>query len=214
MVRAARLSATALALVAVAAAVAAAAASLAGCGAGERGPRARPVAWPVPLPAGRGPAFRLPARGAAAAHARAIGPLRCVAGGGGGARVLAHVELFAAGLVVPVPAGIGIAPPLRRRGAYVRGGRCSYPVRTSEPTGLLELRRGARLALGDLFAVWGQPLAHGRLGGFRAPVHAYLDGRRWRADPRTMPLTRGAVVVLEVGRFVPPHATYRFPPAR
>ncbi|HXE46470.1 MAG TPA: hypothetical protein VN635_14910 [Conexibacter sp.] len=213
------------------AAVLAAVVALAGCGAGERrdatergappasvsaarggAPAAQHGPWPVALPAGRGPAFRLPARGAAVAHARAVGRLRCLADRG--ARVHAHVELFAAGLVVPVPPGIGIAPPLRRRGAYVRGGRCSYAVRTSEPTGLLELRRGARLTLGDLFAVWGQPLGPRRLGAFRAPVRAYLDGRRWPGDPRTMPLTRRAVVVLEVGRFIPPHARYRFPPIR
>ena len=204
----ARLLAGALAL--------AAAVPLAGCGEGRRRaasePAPRRVAWPVPIPAGHGAAFRLSPGGAAVAHARPIGRLRCSARAG--ARALAHLELFAAGRVVPVPPGIGIAPPLLRRGAYVRGGRCSYPLRTTEPTGLLELRRGMRLTLGDLFSLWDEPLSPARLAGFRAPVRAYLDGRRWRRDPRAMPLAPGAVVVLEVGPYVPPHATYRFPSER
>lgn len=208
MLRVARVLAGALALAAVV--------PLAGCGEGRRRAAteaaARPVAWPTPIPAGRGRDFRLPARGAAVAQARALGRLRCSARVG--ARVLAHVELFASGRVVPVPPGIGIAPPLVRRGAYVRGGRCSYPIRTTEPTGLLELRRGARATLGELFAIWGEPLSPARLAAFRAPVRAYLGGRRWRRDPRTLPLSAGAVVVLEVGPFVPPHARYRFPVAR
>ena len=53
-----------------------------------------------------------------------------------------HVELFANRRVVIVPAGIGIVPPLRRDGAYVLGGRCSYPLRTREPTGVVEVAGG------------------------------------------------------------------------
>ena len=57
-------------------------------------------------------------------------------------RVGAHLELFARGLVVLVPAGIGIAPPLRVDGLKASGG-CSYPVRTREPTGVIEARSRA-----------------------------------------------------------------------
>ncbi len=195
---------------------------LAGCGARRSSDgraselRVARVRWPLPIPVGRGQAFRLAPRGAAAARAEPIDGLRCSAAPG--VRVLAHVELFAAGRVVPVPPGIGIAAPLVRRGAYVRGGRCSYPVRTTEPTGLLELRAGARLTLGELFAIWGQPLSRTRLAAFRATpaaaVRAYLDGRRWQGDPRALPLGAHAVVVLEVGRRVAPHVRYRFPPGR
>ncbi len=207
MLPAARISAVAVSLAVV---------LLAGCGGGVSGLRVARVRWPAPIPVGHGQAFRLPARGAAAARGEPIGGLRCSAAPG--VRVLAHVELFAAGRVVPVPPGIGVAPPVVRRGAYVRGGRCSYPVRTTEPTGLLELRAGGRLALGDLFAVWGQPLSRTRLAAFRttlaAPVRAYLDGRPWHGDPRSLPLGAHAVVVLEVGPRVTPHVRYRFPPGR
>jgi hypothetical protein len=129
--------------------------------------------------------------------------------------LLAHLEIFARRRVVAIPSGIGVAPPLRREGAYVRGGRCVYPVRTREPTGLLELDAGGPIHLGDLFAIWGQPLSTTRLAGFTAPsghrVSAFVAGRPWRGDPRAIPLTRHAVVVLEVGGFVAPHRSYRFP---
>jgi hypothetical protein len=114
-----------------------------------------------------------------------------------------HLELFAQRRVVLIPPGIGVAPPRTRTGAYVRGGRCSYPLRTREPTGVIEVRvRPRAMTLGQFFAIWGQPL-RGR---------AYVDGRRWRGDPRRIPLGRHAQIVLEVGGYVRPHARYGFPP--
>jgi hypothetical protein len=126
-----------------------------------------------------------------------------------------HVELFAKKLVLLLPAGIGVAPPLERSGAYVLRGRCSYPLRTREPSGVIEVREGRALRLGQLFDVWGQPLSRHGLAGFRAKagerVLAYVDGRRWTGDPRAIPLRRHAQIVLEVGGYIPPHTSYRFP---
>ena len=111
-----------------------------------------------------------------------------------------------------MPAGIGIAPPRVRRGALVVSGRCEYPLRTREPTGLVEVAACARLTLGDLFRVWGEPLTRRRVLGFRGPVAAYLGPRRRRGDPRAIPLGPHAVVTLEIGTYVRPHADYAFPP--
>src|SRR5207247_2614682 len=94
-----------------------------------------------PAPIGVGPGFR-PAPGA-----HPVSGLTCRAADT--PRYGVHLELFSAGRVVIVPAGIGIAPPLHREGAYVRGGRCSYPLRTREPTGVIEVKRGSRLTLGQ-----------------------------------------------------------------
>ena len=124
-----------------------------------------------------------------------------------------HLELFAAGRVVLVAPGIGVAPPRTRTGAYVRGGRCSYPVRTREPTGVVEVEAHATpRTLGQLFAVWGQPARAHRMAGFRGRVRAYVAGRRWPRAPGAIPLRRHAQIVLEVGGYVRPHRTYRFPP--
>jgi hypothetical protein len=123
----------------------------------------------------------------------------------------AHLELFTSRRVVLIPSGIGIAPPRTRRGAYVSGGRCSYPLRTREPTGVIEVA-APRLTLGHLFAVWGQPLSRTRMAAFHGRVRPYLDGRRWSGPPAQLPLRRHAQIVIEVGAYVPPHSTYRFPP--
>jgi hypothetical protein len=158
----------------------------------------------VPTPIGAGSAYHPGAQGPAAdrrglACAREPGP-----------RFGVHLELFANRRVVIVPAGIGVAPPRRIDGAYVRGGRCSYPARTVEPTGVIELREGARLTLGRFFRLWGRELSPRRLLSFSGRVDAFVGGRRWRGDPREIPLARHAQIVLEVGGSVPPHCSYTF----
>jgi hypothetical protein len=131
-------------------------------------------------------------------------------------RVGVHLELFANRRVVIVPPGVGIAPPRTHRGAYITAGRCEYPAITIEPTGVVQVARGGRITLGDLFAIWGQPLSSSRLAGFTAPrgavVSAFVGGRRWAGDAAAIPLARHAQIVLEVGGYVPPHRRYRFPP--
>jgi hypothetical protein len=160
------------------------------------------AAGPLPSPIGVGALYH-PGPGASPVRG-----LRCEAPER--PRFGVHLELFAGQKVVIVPAGIGIAPPRLRQGPYVVAGRCSYPVRTREPTGVVEVERGASLTLGDLFAVWGRPLSAGGFAGFHGPVTAYVDGRRRRGDPRTIPLRRHAEIVLELGGYVPPHASFRF----
>lgn len=190
-------------------------AGLAGCGTAHpssAGPRANPLpAGYVPIPAGRGPAYRLPALSPREASRRATAGMRCTRHHGPSYAV--HLELYARRLVLPVPAGIGIAPPVRRAGAYVRAGTCSYPLRTHEPTGLVIVdARRSPPSLGTLFATWGQPLGPERLAGFRGRVLAFVGGRRFRGAPGAIRLTRHAEIVLEVDGYVFPHALYTYPP--
>jgi hypothetical protein len=143
-----------------------------------------------------------------------VGSLRC--GTRPGRRFGAHLEIFANRFVVLIPPGVGVAPPLVRVGAYVRRGRCSYPARTLEPTGVIEVGPRSGLSLGDFFDLWGQPLSRGRVVGFHAGkgerVHAFVGGREWSGDPRDIPLERRTVIVLEVRGHLAPHRRYRFPP--
>jgi hypothetical protein len=187
---------------------AAAAAVGSGCG-GASAPRAASAPFAVPF--GPGERYRPPSLSPAVRSARPVGRLRCTPDTA--ARATAHVELFAHGLGVVVPAGAGLAPPRRCVGAYVSGGRCSYPLRTTEPTGLVELRHGTRATLGDLFALLGQPLSRGRMASFPGPVRAWVDGRPWHGAPGELPLPPGGQVVVAVGTArVPVHAAYEFPP--
>jgi hypothetical protein len=111
-----------------------------------------------------------------------------------------HVELFAHRQAIAIPRGIGVA----RRG-------CRYPVSTTVPTGVFDVRRDRTYVLGDLFRVWGRRLGSYRLLSFPGRVSVYVDGRRRAGDPRDLPLTRHAQIVVEVGAHVAPHAHYLFP---
>jgi hypothetical protein len=152
----------------------------------------------VPTPIGVGPRYR-PQPGL---HAPCVaGPLR------GAYRV--HVELFANRRVVIVPAAIGL------RGARFQLGRvesatCRARLRTTDPTGVVDF--DGRATLGDLFAVWGEPLGPRSLASFRGPVSVFRNGVRVRGNPRTVVLRGGDELVLELGGFIPPHRSYRFPP--
>jgi hypothetical protein len=154
------------------------------------------------------PTGALVARGLAVDRMRCTSPTPVVAA--------AHLELFAGGHVVEIPAGIGVAPPLVRHGAYVRAGRCAYPLRTVEPTGVLLLASAHALTLGQVFDVWGEPLGDRQVAGFTAPrggvVSVYIDGARWRGDPRSAPVVPGTQIAVEVGPHVVPHSSYTFPP--
>jgi hypothetical protein len=153
----------------------------------------------VPIPIGPGPRYR-PA--AIVRDGTPVGKLTC---GEPGATFRVHIELFAKRLVVVVPQGIGVA-----------GNGCVYPVRTIAPTGVVEVERGAKLTLGDLFRIWGGRLGTHTLLSFtsKQPVQAFVAGRRYAGPAAAIPLTPNAQVVVEIGGYVPPHRTYLFPKRR
>ncbi len=155
---------------------------------------APPAVYPWPI--GVGPRYHPPAANATVLAGTPLGRLRCVKG----ARFAVHVELFARREVAIIPPRVGIA----------RSG-CSYPLRTTTPTGVVDVAQVGRWTLGDLFRVWGQRLGKTRLLSFSGPVAAFVDGHRRLGDPRSIVLTRHAEVVLEVGGYLTPHASYLFP---
>lgn len=165
---------------------------------------------------GPAPLYRPEALSPEVADAQPVGSLSCQPATR--PRMGVHLEIFVNKLDVVIPAGIGIAPPHLREGAYVNGGRCSYPIRTTDPTGMIEVDRAleGRTTLGQFFATWGQPLGPTRLLGFGASgrdrVAVYINGRRWVGDPRSAPLKRHAAMMVELGGYVPPRLAYGFPP--
>lgn len=157
-------------------------------------------------PIGTGPRF----------HPAAAGPVVGACSPRLGARFGAHVEVFAANRVVLLPAGIGTAPPRTWSGGRLSHARCYGDLVTLDPTGLVYVRPGRRLSLSALFRAWGQSLSPTRMASFAATagrrVVVFVDGRRWRGEPGSVPLSRHVEIVAEVGPRVPPHTSYSFPP--
>ncbi|MEA2442272.1 MAG: hypothetical protein QOH76_3696 [Thermoleophilaceae bacterium] len=184
-----------------------------GCGGGrDEAGSTRPAQLPTRAPSlGPEPRHRPPSLGARGARGLPVAGMRCTRARR--AHFGVHLELFAGRRVVLVAPGIGVAPPRVRDGAYIRGGRCWYPLRTREPTGVVEVDTGGPpRTLGQLFAVWGQPLGPRRMARFGGRVRAYVNGRPWQRHPASIPLHRHVQIVLQVGGYVRPHASYRFPP--
>jgi hypothetical protein len=152
------------------------------------------LAAPIPTPIGFGPRYQL-APGPPYAGVR----LACSPANTTKHAEQAHVELFANKLVLLLPKAIGA------------GDGCTYAVRTSEPTGVVDFIPAAKPTLGDLFDVWGQPLSTRGFAGFRGAVSAWVGGRRWHGDVRGIPLRRHAEIVVEVGGYIPPHTFFLFP---
>ena len=165
---------------------------------------------------GPGPGFRPGPTGALVARAARVDGMHCKPTSPPAS--VAHIEVFAANHVVVIPAGIGFAPPLGRRGAYVQTGRCVYPLRTLEPTGLVLAEPGPTRNLGQFFDLWGQPLSQWGAAGFHASnghgVSVFVNGTRWQDSSRSAPIYAHAQITIEVGPYVRPHASYSFPPLK
>ena len=169
--------------------------TLAGCGGGGFAPEPRPI--------GGGERFTL------TAGAVETPGLPC--GAPAATRYGVHLELFVDARVVLVPSGIGIRPPWVGSVPYVESGSCEHAIVTREPTGVIEVS-GTGRTLGDLFAVWGQPLGWDGFAKYRGTVTAHVGGRLWEGDPAVIPLARHAQIVLQVGRpRIRPHVAYTFP---
>lgn len=133
-----------------------------------------------------------------------------------GSRNKVHLEVFAANRVVIVPAGIGVRSPRTSPSSRVVYARCYGPLVTLEPTGVVLARAGLRATISEVFRAWGKPLSSRRVASFTAHAHGkvkvFVDGRLWSGMPGSVPLTPDAEIVVEVGPYVPPHSSFRFPP--
>ncbi len=166
---------------------------------------------PVPTPIGVTAGYKVPPATVATRRGDTVDGLECRTAGG--RRFPVHVELFVHGRVLLLPAGIGIADPFREADGIVTALGCSYPLRTTDPTGVIQVTAGASFTLADVFRIWRQPITRHRLLGFRSPrpLRAFVDGHRWRGDPGLIPLRPRSEIVVELGRLVVPHTSYLFP---
>jgi hypothetical protein len=118
----------------------------------------------------------------------------CVGEGPVVLRARAHLDVFADGARVHVPAGIGAAGP------------CTYWLHTDAADGVIAVTSPQRRAftLGDVFDIWGAPLTRTRVLGFdlgpRRRLRAFVDGRSVAGDPRAIRLRDRREIALVIGR--------------
>ena len=131
--------------------------------------------------------------------------------------VHAHLDVFVNGQPEPVPAGIGINildPAVQHAqepdGTIGYGGitqcatPCISPLHTHADDGILhtESQRNRPNQLGDFFTEWNVRLTRTCVGGYcapAAPVAFFVDGRRYRGDPRAIQLTNLKDIVIVIG---------------
>ncbi|HKF16650.1 MAG TPA: hypothetical protein VKF14_05585 [Candidatus Dormibacteraeota bacterium] len=128
----------------------------------------------------------------------------------------AHLAIFVNGQEEQVPPGIGIPDPQVQQtqgGPFVASGSCFYWLHTHATDGIIHIEAPAQrtFTLGNLYDIWGQPLSASRAGGDTGQVIAYVDGKRFDGDPRTIPLGAHTVIQLDVGTDVP-FRPYTFAP--
>ena len=118
--------------------------------------------------------------------------------------VHAHLALFVKGRQIQVPQGIGFPSS---------GSQCLYWLHTHDASGIIHVESPSAgpFTFGNLFDVWGEPLSSNQVASVSGDVRVFVNGARFRGDPRSIPISAHEQVILEVGApFVsPPY--YLFP---
>ena len=129
--------------------------------------------------------------------------------------VHAHLDILVNARPVRVPAGIGIniADPAVQRGRLPDGTMafggikncnkpCISPLHTHDDTGILhtESQKAHPNRLGEFFIEWRVRLSRTCVGGYCRGVKLYVDGKRFRGDPRSITLTDHKEIAIVIGK--------------
>jgi hypothetical protein len=129
----------------------------------------------------------------------------------------AHLAVYTSGSQKAIPAGIGIVPPVlstpTTAGPIVYGGRCFYWLHSHTQDGIIHIESPTErvYTLGNYFDIWNQPLSATQVGPARGAVTAYVDGKPFAGDPRSIPLLPHTLVQLDVGSGSPGPQPFTFP---
>lgn len=167
-----------------------------------------------PTPIGMSTKFRLPALSPSTTRARPVGAIHCKRTSPLFTSKRVHLELFAHNKTLLIPRGVGVVEPTVHQSRIVKA-RCAYPLRTIDATGVVFTEPGD-WTLGDIFAVWGQPLTENSLTtSFTDPQEillVFVNGKKMDvSNIRMIPLVNGDEIVVEFNSNIPPHQSYTFP---
>jgi hypothetical protein len=125
--------------------------------------------------------------------------IRCEAMEGLKFHIHQHLAIYDHGRAVGVPSDIG--RPL--------AAQCFYWLHTHTPDGIIHVESPVyrTFTLGDVFAVWGEPLGVKDVAGARVRtgerVVTYVNGTRYTGDPAKIELAQHTDIAIMVG---PPYA--------
>ncbi len=125
-----------------------------------------------------------------------------------------HLTLIANGVQRAIPLGIG-AKQAEVISNFVVDAHCFYWVHTHDASGILHIEspNSAQLNLGELFAIWGEPLSRANVGGFIGAVTAYVDSTRYDGDLGSLGFVAHQQITLIVGTVPSQLPVYAFPSA-
>jgi hypothetical protein len=131
--------------------------------------------------------------------------------------VHARLEIYVNGKQRSVPMGVGVGQPRkvtkRADGPFVSSGSCFSELHTHASDGLIHIEAPGQtsFSLGQFFDVWSVKLDRNQLGDERGRVVAYVNGKRYRGNPRAIPLHKHAQITLELGNPPVPPSSIPFP---
>jgi hypothetical protein len=122
-----------------------------------------------------------------------------------------HLAIFDNGVQQAVPHGIGIPGPQTVQNGFVSSGKCFYWLHTHDATGVIHIESPTQqtYTLGQFFDIWGRKLSSDQVGSAKGQVTAYVNGKRFSGDPRSIKLGSHEVIQLDVGKVVQPKP-YKF----
>ncbi len=121
-----------------------------------------------------------------------------------------HLQVYVNGQPRSLPAAIGLIGPVAQQTAYgpfYGAQQCYYWLHTHTQDGIIHVESPSKrvYTLGNFFDEWRQPLSRTQVASDKGKVSAFLNGKRWTQDPRTIPLLPHASIQLDVGApTVPP----------
>ncbi len=178
--------------------------SLAGAPAGATGPEGIPIEG--------GPLLASPAT---STPGQPVDGIRCQAGEQVAYHIHSHLQVYVNGQPRALPPAIGMVKPGYERtshGFFFGALGCYYWLHVHAQDGVIHIESPTvRIyTLGNFFDEWRQPLSANEVGPSAGKVTAFVNGQRWTAGPRSIPLRSHEVIQLDVGNPLVPFHTVSF----
>jgi hypothetical protein len=116
----------------------------------------------------------------------------------------AHLQVYVDGQSRALPGAIGMIGPVAQQtqnGPFYSAQTCIYWLHTHTSDGIIHIESPTRriYTLGDFFDEWHQPLSNTQVATASGKVTAFLDGKPYTGNVRSIPLNPHAQVQLDVG---------------